>query len=81
METYVFDRRINGGRVRVEMSSGKRRSDSRDRGPPRRNGGGGFGGPRGGRESPMYDDYRMPRRSRYGNTFGVVSLAVSWRNI
>lgn len=52
--------RINGGRVRVELSTGKRRSDRRS--PPRR-AGGGFGGPRG-RGSPSYDDYRMPRRSR-----------------
>ncbi|KAL8568143.1 hypothetical protein ACOMHN_027666 [Nucella lapillus] len=60
--------RINGGRVRVELSNGRRRSDRRS--PPRRpsggfgGGGGGGGGPRGGRGSPVYDDYRLPRRSR-----------------
>ena len=56
---WLFYSRINGGRVRVELSTGKRRSDRRS--PPRRNSG--FGGPRG-RGSPSYDDYRMPRRSR-----------------
>ncbi|PVD33302.1 hypothetical protein C0Q70_04555 [Pomacea canaliculata] len=60
--------RINGGRVRVELSSGKRRSDRRS--PPRNkggsSGGGGGGGSFGarGRGSPSYDDYRLPRRSR-----------------
>ncbi|KAK7099311.1 hypothetical protein V1264_003464 [Littorina saxatilis] len=63
--------RINGGRVRVELSTGKRRSDRRS--PPRRSGGGGGfgaggggGAPRG-RGSPSYDDYRLPRRSRSGS--------------
>ncbi|KAK6191782.1 hypothetical protein SNE40_003378 [Patella caerulea] len=43
--------RINGRRVRVEMSSGKSRWGSR--GPPVRRGGG-----------SSYDDYRPPRRGR-----------------
>ncbi|KAL8601940.1 hypothetical protein ACOMHN_008432 [Nucella lapillus] len=54
--------RVNGGRIRVELSSGKRRSDRRS--PPRKPSGGIGGGARGGRGSPVYDDYRMPRRSR-----------------
>ena len=57
---WLFYSRINGGRVRVELSTGKRRSDRRS--PPRRTSA--FGGPRG-RGSPSYDDYRMPRRSRW----------------